>query len=117
LFQPEENYDSVGLSLNAQPGDFYTKRSRGDTISFPANQPFWESMLAEATFDSDRKIKSIKIYPLELGFKRPRPDRGRPYPASEDVGRKIIERLNRLSEPYGVAAVYDNGAGVVSWKN
>jgi poly-gamma-glutamate synthesis protein (capsule biosynthesis protein) len=115
-FQPQENYDSVGLPLTALPSDYFTKRSRGDTISFPANQPFWESMMAEATFDADRSLKSITVYPLELGFKKSRPQRGRPYPASEEVGRKVVERVNRLSQPYGVTATYENGVGVITWK-
>jgi len=72
--------------------------------------------MAEPTFDADRNLKSIKVYPLELGFGRSRPQRGRPYPASEEVGRKIVERLDRLSKAFGVSAVYDSGAGVVSWK-
>ncbi len=116
-FQPQENYDSNGLPPTALPSEFYSKRSRNDTISFPANQSFWESMMAEPIFDAARNIKSIRVYPLELGFKQPRPDRGRPYPASETVGRSIVERLNKMSESYGTNVTYEKGVGVVSWKN
>jgi hypothetical protein len=117
LFQPQENYDAQNLPPTAQPSEYYSRRSRNDTISFPANQAFWESMMAEPTFDADRRLTSIRVYPLELGFKKPRPDRGRPYPASEPVGRSIVERLNRLSTPYGTTVTYENGVGVVAWKN
>ncbi len=115
LWQPQENYDSVGLPLTALPGDFFSKRAEGNTTT--TNRLFWESMMAEPTFDSARHLVSIKLYPLELGFQKPRPDRGRPYPASDEASRRIIARLNDLSAPFGVSAALDHGVGVVKWQN
>ena len=88
-------------------------RSRPNTI---VNRLLWESMMAEPTFDSARQLISVRVYPLELGYKRPRPDRGRPYPASPEASQRIVARLSELSAPFGVTATLEQGVGVLHWK-
>ncbi|HKB89354.1 MAG TPA: CapA family protein, partial [Opitutaceae bacterium] len=115
-FQPAENYESVGLPPTALPSDFFNARSKNDTISYPADQFFWEGMMAEPVFDKNRELQSIKVYPLELGFKQSRMHRGRPHPASEPKAKEILARLAKLSEPFGTKVNYDQGTGTLSWK-
>jgi poly-gamma-glutamate synthesis protein (capsule biosynthesis protein) len=113
LFQPQENYDSVGLSLSATPPDFYDARSKNDTISFPADPEYWESMVAEAVFNSRRELQQIDIFPITLGYKQPRTVRGRPTPASAQDAQKIVDRLARLSRAAGTTVEFSNGKGMV----
>jgi poly-gamma-glutamate synthesis protein (capsule biosynthesis protein) len=54
----------------------------------------------------------LKLYPIELGHKAPRSQRGTPRLADEATGRKIIQRLAKMSKPLGTTIIYQNGIGV-----
>jgi hypothetical protein len=50
---------------------------------------------------------------LTLGFGAPRSQRGRPILADAESGRRIIERLRRLSAAFGTSIYQEDGVGVV----
>ncbi len=112
-FQPQENYESVGLGLNSNPADFFDARSKNDTVSFPSDFEFWESMEAEAVFNAKRELQQIDIFPITLGYKQARTIRGRPMPASPADAQKIVERLARLSKGMGTTVEFSAGKGII----
>ena len=114
-FQPTENYDSVGLPPSALPSDFFTARSKNDTVSYPADREYWEGVYAECSFDALHTLVSVRFHAIELGFKQPRPQRGRPYPASDADAHRIIERLDRLCKPMGTGVRFEDGGGTLVW--
>jgi hypothetical protein len=67
-FQPQENYDQFSLPLTATPADFYDARSGKDTREFPADQKFWESIVAGAVFNNKHELTGIELQPIVLGF-------------------------------------------------
>ena len=113
-FQPQENYDAVNLPLTANPADYFDKRSANDTRSFPADQKIWESVLAEATFNSKRELQEIELYPITLGFHESRTLRGRPMPATGELATSIIDRVARLSKAMGTTVTWQDGKGVIA---
>jgi poly-gamma-glutamate capsule biosynthesis protein CapA/YwtB (metallophosphatase superfamily) len=115
-FQPAENYDKNDLPGSALPGDFFTKRTKGETIGFPAGRHFWESVIAEISFKADRSLSAIKLHPVVLGFGKVRSQRGRPSPAPADDAKRIIEELAALSAPMGSKITYADGVGVLAVK-
>ena len=64
-----------------------------------------------ADFEGDEVVE-IRLYPIELGWKAPRSQRGTPRIAPEALGRKIIEHLAELSAPLGTSIRYEDGIGV-----
>ena len=58
-------------------------------------------------------VREIRLYPVELGFRRPRSQRGRPLIADSEAGERIIERVARLSKKYGTVVDYRDGVGVI----
>ena len=72
----------------------------------------WESVVVVPRW-SNRTLNSIELHPISLGFGKPRTFRGRPRLADEELGRKIIEDVRRLSAPFGTRIEYRNGIGVV----
>jgi len=60
----------------------------------------------------EAQLMELKLYPIELGHKAPRSQRGTPRLADEATGRKIIERLAKMSKPWGTTILYQNGIGV-----
>ena len=39
------------------------------------------------------KLKEIRVYPIDQGFGRPRPQRGRPVLAEGEVASRVLERV------------------------
>jgi hypothetical protein len=69
-------------------------------------------MFAVCRFDKN-KLKEIKIFPIDQGFGRPRPQRGRPLLAEGEVTKRVIERVTRLSQRYDTKIFNRDGVGVI----
>jgi poly-gamma-glutamate synthesis protein (capsule biosynthesis protein) len=53
------------------------------------------------------------LHPIDLGYTARGADRGVPRLASPEVGRTILERLQRLSQPFGTRIAIEQGVGVI----
>jgi poly-gamma-glutamate capsule biosynthesis protein CapA/YwtB (metallophosphatase superfamily) len=115
LRQPPENYEPFGMTLEsgAGVGDFNERRSNNDTTGFPADARYWESVVAITRF-TGKKLTEIRLYPITLGFKKPRSQRGWPMLADEELGRKIIDDVSKFSGPFGTRVQFKDGVGLVS---
>ena len=109
---PQDIYERAGLSLEATPADMYDARSKNDTAGFPADVTYWESVLGVIDYEAGQ-MKRVEIYPLYLGWDRPRPQRGRPVLARGEIARRILERTQRLSEPFGTIIKIDGDKGII----
>jgi len=114
LRQPPENYEPLGMKLDsgAGVGDFNDRRSNNDTIGFPADARFWESVIAMPRFVG-KKLTEVKLYPITLGFKKPRPQRGWPMLANPELSKKIIDDVTKFSAPFGTRIEFKDGIGLV----
>jgi poly-gamma-glutamate capsule biosynthesis protein CapA/YwtB (metallophosphatase superfamily) len=114
LRQPPENYEPLGMTLEsgAGVGDFNDRRSNNDTIGFPADERIWESVIAVPRF-TGRQLTELKLYPITLGYKKPRPRRGWPMFAPAEMAKKIVEDVVTFSQPYGTTIDFRDGVGVV----
>ena len=113
---PADQRDRYGLPHDMLAAEIYDRRFAVDedgnpTTGFPTGSQWYESVLAVATFEGDEVIE-IRLYPIELGWKAARSQRGTPRLAPEALGRKIIEHLAALSEPFGTRIVYEDGIGI-----
>jgi poly-gamma-glutamate capsule biosynthesis protein CapA/YwtB (metallophosphatase superfamily) len=112
LRQPPENYEPLGMPEGSGVADFNDRRSKNDTIGFPADPYIWESVIAMPRF-TGRQLTELKLYPITLGFKKPRTQRGWPMFAGPDLSRKIIDDVTRLSAPFGTKVELRDGIGIV----
>jgi poly-gamma-glutamate synthesis protein (capsule biosynthesis protein) len=113
LRQPPENYEPLGLPPDAGVADFNDKRSNTDRTGFPADEYIWESVIAMPRFAGDT-LTEIKLYPVTLGYKKPRPQRGWPMLANADLAKKIIDDMAKFSTPFGTKIEFRDGVGVVN---
>lgn len=111
-WQPSYNYDLVKLGPAATPADFYDARSENDTRGFPADPVYWESIAVRCEFTAG-KFDHLVVYPIDLGHKKPRSQRGRPVLASPEMGARVLDRMQRLSRPYGTVIDIEGGVGTV----
>jgi poly-gamma-glutamate capsule biosynthesis protein CapA/YwtB (metallophosphatase superfamily) len=109
---PAESYGRFGLSHEATPADFLDARTDGEKRGFPASPAFWESIVAECEF-RDHAIASIRLHPLDLGHGQSRAQRGRPVLARGEVARRALERVARLSQPFGTRLEFDGETATI----
>jgi poly-gamma-glutamate synthesis protein (capsule biosynthesis protein) len=112
-YLPEEAYRRYGLSYEATPADFIQARYQGNTKGHPADPLQWEQIFAICKFDH-KMLKEILLYPLDLGYGKPRSQRGRPILADEELGKKIVDRVKYLSKKQGTEVSFIEGRGVIS---
>ena len=112
LLAPHDNMLRYGLGWEATPADYYDARSANDTRWLPANPVHWQSAIATATYEG-RALKEVRLHPIDLGFKRPRGQRGRPVLADSEVARSVLERFQRLSKGYGTDVKIKDGVGAI----
>jgi poly-gamma-glutamate capsule biosynthesis protein CapA/YwtB (metallophosphatase superfamily) len=111
-FFPADVYERFDLDLKATPSDFLDARTNGGKKGHPSEPAYWENMFALCEF-SRSKLTTIKIHPIDQGFGRPRPQRGRPLLAEGEVANRVIERVTLLSERYGTKVTARNGMGII----
>ncbi len=87
----------------------------GEADTERQNQPIsLEAILAQVKYDKGKLIE-VRLYPADLGAARDRSwsRQGVPMTPSPAKAREILERLQRLSEPFGTRISIENGIGVV----
>lgn len=103
MFEKQKMTGNEGLdemfndrSANGKRGLYYTR------VMFEAVVPYWEA--------EDGKLTKLTLLPVELNFDKKRSVGGWPTPRF-DAG--ILERLAKMSEPYGTKIDIVDGIGVV----
>jgi poly-gamma-glutamate capsule biosynthesis protein CapA/YwtB (metallophosphatase superfamily) len=108
---PAHHFERFGLSPYATPADFFDARTSGDK-GHPATREYWQSALALCRF-GNRQLREIEIHPIEMGFGRPRSQRGRPMLADAQAGKAIMQRIVRLSKDLGTDIEERDGRGII----
>ncbi len=108
---PADDYEKYGLPATALPGDFFDKRPWSKSANPEDDAAWYESVVAVPAYAQGRMV-SLRLYPLELGQKAPRSQRGTPRIARGAKAEKIIKRLAELSAPFGTVVEFRDGIGV-----
>ena len=110
---PSEAYGRFGLGHEATPADLLDARTGNDSRGFPAAREFWESFVATCEFRG-RTLSELRLHPIDLGYGRPRAQRGRPVLASGEVAQGILRRVQQFSVRHGAQVAINGGSAVVS---
>lgn len=73
---------------------------------------WYESIVTVSRFENNQ-LAEIRIYPIELDHGNRFADRGIPRLAPPLLGRSILERLQKLSQPYGTAITIEQNLGII----
>lgn len=109
---PYENYEHYKLGSDKHVADFNDARYDFDKKGFPAKPEYWESVIAVPRWKG-KELVEIKLYPITLGFGKPRTVRGRPLLADRELSLKILEDLKRVSQPFGTTIEIEDGVGII----
>ncbi|MER9445964.1 CapA family protein [Mesorhizobium sp. M0340] len=76
---------------------------------------FYESVVAISRFGHNQ-LAELRLYPIELRRSQRFANRGVPRLASAPLGRVILQRLQKLSKPFGTQIDIENDVGVIRLK-
>ena len=73
-----------------------------------------ESLLTESRYENGRLIE-VRIYPADLGqdLSRPFSRLGIPMTPSPEMAQRVLEKVQRLSRPFGTKIDIEDGVGVI----
>jgi poly-gamma-glutamate synthesis protein (capsule biosynthesis protein) len=109
---PPEGYRRFGLGYDQTPGDFFEARSDTGKRGFPADPVFWQSVVGVCHYEA-KALKEVRLYPIDMGFGRPIPQRGRPLLAQGQVAHDILMWLQHVSEPFGTKISIEGEIGII----
>ncbi|MBI4203083.1 MAG: CapA family protein [Chloroflexi bacterium] len=108
LLMPHDNLVRYGLGWEATPGEFYETRD----VPRPLQPIGHQSAIAMTRWEKG-EFKEARLYPVDLGFGKPRSERGRPALAEGDVAREILDRFQQRSAPFGTEIIREGNVGVI----
>ena len=73
---------------------------------------WYQSVVTTTRFEKGR-VAEIRLTPVDLGYAARGADRGVPRLATAPVARTILERLQKLSQPFGTRIAIDGDVGVI----
>ncbi|RNJ42605.1 hypothetical protein B5V01_16525 [Mesorhizobium erdmanii] len=73
---------------------------------------YYESIVTVSRFEQNQ-LAELRLYPIELGFSKRFANRGIPQFASTPQAKAILERLQKLSTPFGTEIAIENDVGVI----
>jgi hypothetical protein len=78
-----------------------------------AREPInYEGIIAVTRYDHGQ-VAEIRLYPLDLGYAVPIADAGMPRLASATVARSVLERMQKLSAPFGTTIAIEGSIGII----
>lgn len=112
--------DDLGTPAGAEMFGDYAKDPRIHTdaevkvaeMAGYSNPVFWESIVARSEFKQNQ-LSELRLYPIELGRSKRFANRGVPRLVNQERAKTILERLQKLSEPFGTEIAIENDVGVI----
>ncbi len=113
---PEETYEQNRDLLAKSFGEI-GRPTDADLLTVWNAQAFddprvFETVIAVTRWQGGR-VSEIRLYPVDLGYGRRLTTSGTPRLASAEMGRSILERLQRISKSYGTTIEIEDGVGVI----
>lgn len=124
IFYSLGNFAMMNNSLDDLPADMYDQFGiTPGTVTAPellqargakefGDPNLYETVIAVSQF-RDGKLSEIRLHPVDLGVNATGAGRGVPHMADAATGARILERLQRLSQPYGTQIAIERGVGVI----
>jgi len=101
-----------GCDCDTSPGQPQTAAERNLKQGATAQPVNYESMIAMSRYDKG-KLVEVRLYPTDGGFDNAISRRGVPRMASPEVAKRILERVQKLSQRFGTKITIDGSVGVI----
>jgi poly-gamma-glutamate synthesis protein (capsule biosynthesis protein) len=77
-----------------------------------SDENLYQGIVTLSRFEHNQ-LAEIRLYPIDLGYTVRLADRGVPRLASPALARTILERLQKLSQPYGTTISIEQTVGII----
>ncbi|KAA3447933.1 hypothetical protein C7I87_23485 [Mesorhizobium sp. SARCC-RB16n] len=113
-------FDNLQMVEGADYFAEHGKDPRVDTVAdllveamkeFPSTL-FYQSIVAVSRYDDNRLVE-LRLFPVELGYSERLANRGVPRVAPAPSANAILQRVQKLSKPFGTEITIENGVGLV----
>jgi capsule synthesis protein PGA_cap len=101
-----------GCDCDSNPSVTQTPAERSLKSGATAQQVNYESVIAVSKYDHG-KLQEVRLYPIDGGYESTISRRGVPHLASPEVAQRVLQRLQKLSEPFGTKIAIDGHIGVI----
>jgi len=109
-YAAEDQYEKYGLTSDTPMYEMYDIRTKNHTRGLLCDHRVLEAFIPYVEIEND-KVTKIELMPISLGFEKEYWQMGLPEPGPD---LNILERLKKLSEPFGTKIVIrSDGIGVV----
>jgi len=97
--------EATDAEARYRPGSEMDRLNKPETL---------ENLLAESQYENGRLVE-VRLYPGDLGQDQSRPlsRRGIPLMPSPEMAKRVLEKVQRLSQPFGTKIAIENGVGVI----
>ncbi len=124
IFYSLGNFAMMNNSLDVAPADLYEQYGvEPGTATMPEllqgraaqrfyNPQFYEAVIAVSRYVGGR-VAEIRLFPIDMNDAVGGAGKGVPRMADAAMGRKILERLQRLSSPFGTTIAIERGVGII----
>lgn len=124
IFYSLGNFAMMNNSLDVAPADLYEQYAvepgsatlpellQGRAAQRFYNPNFYESVVAVSRYVGGR-VAEIRLHPIDLNDPVGGTGKGVPRMAHAATGRRVLERLQRLSKPFGTRIDIERGIGVI----
>jgi poly-gamma-glutamate capsule biosynthesis protein CapA/YwtB (metallophosphatase superfamily) len=109
---PQDSMVLYGLGHENVAADLFDARRSGPRREYPDGDPHAQSAVATVRLDRGG-LRELTLYPIEFGSELPRSQSGRPLLAEGKNAGQALERIRRLSEPFGTKLELEGETGVV----
>lgn len=106
---PADMFDQFGVTPGSVTTPELLQARNAKSFSDPN---LYESVIATTHF-RDGRLTEVRLYPIDLGVTATGAARGVPHMADAATGARILERLQRLSAPFGTQIDIVKGVGVI----
>ena len=106
---PADMFDQFGVTPGSVTTPELLQARNAKSFSDPN---LYESVIATTHF-RDGRLTEVRLYPIDLGVTAAGAARGVPHMADAATGARILERLQRLSEPFGTRIDIVKGVGII----
>lgn len=124
IFYSLGNFAMMNNSLDAVPAEMYEQydvepgsATTPEMLQARNARSFSDPNLYESVIAVSRYVRGdvaeIRLFPVDLGVTATGAARGVPALADPTVGRRILERLQRLSASFGTGIAIENGVGII----
>lgn len=106
---PSDFYQKYSLDHTHNVGEAFEKRTNKDTLGLGVIPGVWHAVIPYWEMEEGELIK-LELYPIELGFNKPRHQRGWPILSKNKI---ILKEIQELSAPFGTEMIMERGRAIV----